>query len=165
MKLSGKFLLLAVISALLIFAALPVSAQDDHVLVLENGTASLDGAPVPEYDYAWHADPSVVHDEVKDAPAEYYTGTEPSGEDAVYIAHDIFYYPEVPAEGFKKVRYDDDTEWVYYYPAEEYQDFIWANLPYFNRKRGRKHISYYSFWPERWANELSSRVHEERILL
>ena len=129
MKLSGKFLLLAVISALLIFAALPVSAQDDHVLVLENGTASLDGAPVPEYDYAWHADPSVVHDEVKDAPAEYYTGTEPSGEDAVYIAHDIFYYPEVPAEGFKKVRYDDDTEWVYYYPAEEYQDFIWANLP------------------------------------
>ena len=43
--------------------------------------------------------------------------------------------------------------------------FIWANLPYFNRKRGRKHISYYSFWPERWANELSSRVHEERILL
>lgn len=129
MKLSVRFLLPAVLLVMLIFAALPVSAEDAHVLILENGTALLDGAPVPEYDYAWHADPAVVHDEVKDAPAEYYTGTEPSGDDAVYIAHDILYYPEVPAEGFKKVSYDGDTEWVYYYPVEEYQDFIWANLP------------------------------------
>ena len=54
-------------------------------------SATLDGETVPEYDYTWNVDPSQVHDEVKDAPAEYYTGTKPTGEDAVYIAHDIYY--------------------------------------------------------------------------
>ena len=116
--------LLALCSAAAVFA-------DDavHQIVLNNGTAALDGETIPEYDYTWHADPSVVHDEVKNAPAEYFTGSKPSGEDAVYIAHDIAYFPEVPAEGFKKVFYDDDTEWAFYYPNEEYKDYIWALLP------------------------------------
>ena len=116
--------LILLVSAAAVFADEPV-----RQIILNPGTAKLDGEAVPEYDYAWHADPSVVHDEVKNAPAEYYTGTKPSGEDDVYIAHDIFYFPEVPADGFKLVRYDGENEWVYYYPVEEYQDYIWANLP------------------------------------
>ena len=46
-----------------------------HQIVLNNGSAALDGETVPKYDYTWHADPSVVHDEVKNAPAEYFTGS------------------------------------------------------------------------------------------
>ena len=75
-------------------------------------TAVLDGQAVPEYDYTWNVDPSETHDEVKDAPAEYYTGTAPSGADAVYIAHDIYYYPELPQEDFQLVNYDGDQEWA-----------------------------------------------------
>ena len=116
--------LLALCSAAAVFADEAV-----HQIVLNNGTAALDGETVPEYDYTWHADPAVVHDEVKNAPAEYFTGSKPSGEDTVYIAHDIAYFPEVPAEGFKKVFYDDETEWAFYYPNEEYKDYIWALLP------------------------------------
>ena len=106
--------LLALCSAAAVFADEAV-----HQIVLNNGSAALDGETVTEYDYTWHADPSVVHDEVKNAPAEYFTGSKPSGEDTVYIAHDIAYFPEVPAEGFKKVFYDDETEWAFYYPNEE----------------------------------------------
>lgn len=122
-------LLLAVLTVGLCLVMAASADESSRRIVLDGGTATLDGEAVPEYDYTWHADPSVVHDEVKNAPAEYYTGTEPSGEDPVYIAHDILYFPEVPVEGFKRVRYDDDYEWVYYYPVEEYADYIWANLP------------------------------------
>ncbi len=98
-----------------------------------NGTwshsAALDGEGVPEYDYAWNVDPSTVHDEVKSAPAEYYTGTKPSGEDAVYIAHDIYYYPELPQEEFQLINYDGDREWAYYYTAQDYENYIFATLP------------------------------------
>ena len=92
-------------------------------------SATLDGAAVAEYDYTWNVDPAEAHDEVKNAPAEYYTGTKPTGEDAVYIAHDICYYPELPQEDFKLVQYDDDREWAYYYTAEGYEDYIFATLP------------------------------------
>ncbi|MBQ6058823.1 MAG: carbohydrate-binding domain-containing protein [Clostridia bacterium] len=111
--------------------------EADHTIVLhseltEDGsythTALLDGQPVTEYDYTWKVDPAVSHDVVKDCPAEYYTGTEP-GDEAVYIAHDIFYYPELPEEIFVRVRYDGDDEWAYYYPTEEYGDYIFATLP------------------------------------
>ncbi len=122
---------LILLSMLMILAVCGAVFAEEPVrrIVLNAGTAELDGVPVPEYDYVWHADPSAVHDEVKNAPAEYFTGEKPSGEDDVYIAHDIAYYPEVPAEGFKLVRYDGENEWAYYYPAEEYQDYIWATLP------------------------------------
>lgn len=92
-------------------------------------SAALDGAAAPEYDYVWHADPSEVHDEVKDSPAEYYTGQAPDGDDAVYIAHDIYYYPELDEDGFQRENYDGSQEWVYRYTAEGYEDYIFSTLP------------------------------------
>lgn len=112
--------------------------KDAHMVVLDSvenadGTythkATVDGVEVEEFDHTWHADPSEVHDEVKDSPAEYYTGTSPDTDAAVYIAHDIYYYPELDAERFSKVSYDGETEWVYYYTAEEYKDYIFSTLP------------------------------------
>ena len=92
-------------------------------------SATLNGVAVPEYDYTWHADPGEAHDEVKNSPAEYYTGTKPSGDDAVYIAHDIVYYPELDESKFQKVNYDGESEWVYMYEAEGYEDYIFSTLP------------------------------------
>ncbi|HIY21999.1 MAG TPA: S-layer homology domain-containing protein [Candidatus Flavonifractor merdigallinarum] len=119
----------------------PASAAGEeavHTLVLHSAqeadgsyshTASYDGEAVPEYDYVWHADPSQVHDEVKDSPAEYYTGDAPDGGDAVYIAHDIYYYPELDTEGFQRTNYDGAQEWVYHYTAEGYEDYLFSTLP------------------------------------
>jgi len=124
---------------LISMVAISASAKTtaDHTIILstvKNGdgsytnSAKIDGASVTEYDYTWHADPSTDHKQVKNSPAEYYTGTEP-GDESVYIAHDITYYPELNTSGFKKVQYDDDTEWAYYYTAEGYTNFIFATLP------------------------------------
>ena len=116
----------------------PDTYEDARVIVLGSTqsadgtythTATLDGEAVAEYDYTWHADPSEAHDEVKNSPAEYYTGTEPDADAAVYIAHDIYYYPELDESAFVKVRYDDDQEWAYYYTAEGYEEYIFATLP------------------------------------
>lgn len=110
---------------------------DTHVIALDSAeqsdgtyshSATLDGKAVAQYDYTWHADPSQVHDEVKNAPAEYYTGTQP-GNEAVYIAHDIYYYPELDPDQFVKVNYDGDQEWAYYYTAQGYEDYIFSTLP------------------------------------
>lgn len=118
-------------------AAAATDAADTHIITLSSSaqadgsyshSATLDGETVSEYDYTWHADPSEVHDDVKNAPAEYYTGTEP-GDDAVYIAHDIYYYPELDADHFVKVNYDGEQEWAYYYTAEGYEDYIFGTLP------------------------------------
>lgn len=92
-------------------------------------SATLDGEEVAQYDYTWNVDSSAAHDEVKNAPAEYCTGTQPSGEDGVYIAHDIYYYPQLPQEDFQLIDYDGDREWAYYYTAEGYEDYIFATLP------------------------------------
>lgn len=92
-------------------------------------TALYEGEEVPEYDYVWHADPSEVHDEVKDSPAEYYTGETSDGSDPVYIAHDIYYYPELDVDGFQRENYDGEMEWVYRYTAEGYEDYIFSTLP------------------------------------
>ncbi len=86
---------------LLVWAAGTADADAEHQVRFENGRVYMDGKPVPEYDYTWHADPSAVRSVPGDVPAEYYTGTEPSGEDAVYIAHDIAYFPEVAADRFR----------------------------------------------------------------
>ena len=91
-------------------------------------TAVYDGTAVTEYDYTWHADPSTVHTDVSNSPAEYFTGTQP-GNEAVYIAHDIYYYPELPTSGFTKMNYDGEQEWVYYYTASEYSGYIFSTLP------------------------------------
>lgn len=112
----------------------------DHVITLDSTqnsdgtwthTATIDGEAVTEYDYTWNCDYTTDHDEVKNCPAEYYTGEKP-GDDAgaVYIAHDIYYYPEIPDENFKLVFYDEDTEWAAYYPeTSKYKDFIFGTLP------------------------------------
>lgn len=87
MKFSKKIIFTAAVLVIILCLTAAVMAEDTvRKIVLDNGTAMLDGEAVPEYDYTWHADPGTAHDEVKNAPAEYYTGTEPSGEDAVYIA-------------------------------------------------------------------------------
>lgn len=92
-------------------------------------TAQIDGKSASEYDYVWHADPSEVHSDVKNSPAEYFTGTAPSGDEAVYVAHDIYYYPELPTSGFKRQNYDGEQEWCYYYTAEGYTSYIFSTLP------------------------------------
>ncbi len=113
------------------------SYADAHRLVLSStensdGTyshvATLDGQTVVEYDYTWHVDPSTVNTDVKNSPAEYYTGTKP-GSDAVYVAHDIYYYPELDSSAFVKTNYDGEQEWVYYYTAEGYTSYIFSTLP------------------------------------
>ena len=118
-------------------AASAASEGDVHTIVLSSTasadgyshTATLDGKSVEEFDYTWHADPGEAHGEVKNAPAEYYTGTKPETGAAAYIAHDIYYYPELPVSGFKKVQYDGEQEWAYYYTAKEYAGYIFATLP------------------------------------
>ncbi len=96
---------------------------------LADHSATLDGAAVPEYDYTWHADPSVDHGQVKNSPAEYYTGTKPTGSDRVYVAHDIIYYPEADQSKFRQVNYDGETEWVRMYEAPGYENYIFSTLP------------------------------------
>lgn len=141
-----QVLLSAFIALCMVIAVAPIAwaasdGSDVHVIVLESAenadgsyihAANYDGETVAEYDYVWHADPSEDHGEdhgeVKNAPAEYYTGTEP-GDEAVYIAHDIYYYPELDADSFVKVNYDGDQEWAYYYTAEGYEDYIFSTLP------------------------------------
>ncbi len=127
-------ILCKLMAAVLLFGciagAVPAKAAEPvQKIVLSDGAATLNAQAVPEYDYTWHADPSQVHDDVKNSPAEYYTGTKPSGEDAVYIAHDIIYYPELEESKFQKVNYDGEAEWVYMYEAEGYEDYIFSTLP------------------------------------
>ena len=115
----------------------PVQAADAHTIVLNSTqnadgsyshTVLYDGAAVTEYDYTWHADPSTVHSDVSNSPAEYFTGTKP-GDDAVYIAHDIYYYPELDSSRFTRINYDGEQEWVYYYTASGYTNYIFSTLP------------------------------------
>lgn len=122
--------LTAVLALLLLtWAAGPAAADAERLVRFENGRVYMDGEPVPEYDYAWHADPSAARGGTGDVPAEYFTGKEPSGEDAVYIAHDIVYFPEVPADRFRMIAYKDDVGWGWYYPDEELGGYIWGILP------------------------------------
>ena len=102
-----------------------------HTIVLSGSTATVDGVDVVEYDYVWHCDPTdPTHTDKKNLPAEYYTGTEPTGEDAVYVAHDIIHFPQLPEEDFVRTNYDGDPVYAYYYPADsEYADYIFAVLP------------------------------------
>ena len=100
-----------------------------HIISLSGNTATLDGEEIEIFDYTWHCDPSVSHDEVKDAPAEYYTGTKPDTTAAAYIDQELYYYPQLPKSGFTRVNYDGETEWAYYYTDGEHDDYIFATLP------------------------------------
>ena len=101
----------------------------DHKIAFTGNGVTFDGAAVKEYDYTWNVDIDGDYDQVKNAPAEYYTGTKPDGTEAVYVAHDIFYYPQIDAEKFQKLNYDGETEWCVYYGNEKYKDYLFGTLP------------------------------------
>lgn len=107
---------------------------DAKVIVLNGDKATLDGKAVKEFDYTWHCDPSVSHSEVENAPAEYFTGTKPDTDDAVYIDQELYYYPLLDESGFKLENYDGEKEWVYRYTDGEHNDYIFATLPNLGNK-------------------------------
>ena len=44
--------------------------------------------------------------------------------------------------------------------------FLWANLPCFDRLRAKRGISYYTFYPEIWANRLGGKkMHLQKEIL
>lgn len=102
---------------------------DALTIRLSGGSATIDLEAVEEFDYTWHCDPSSTHSEVQNAPAEYYTGTKPETDAAVYIDHELYYYPELPESGFTQVNYDGEREWAYYYTDGENDKYIFATLP------------------------------------
>ncbi len=99
------------------------------VIELDGKSATIDGTALEEFDYTWHCDPSTAHDDVKDAPAEYYTGTKPETDAAAYIDSELYYYPKLDESGFKQVNYDGENEWAYYYTDGKHNDYIFATLP------------------------------------
>ena len=101
----------------------------DHKIAFTGNGVTIDGAAVKEYDYTWNVDIDGDYDQVKNAPAEYYIGTEPDGTEAVYVAHDIFYYPQIDVDRFQKLNYDGETEWCVYYGNEKYKDYLFGTLP------------------------------------
>ena len=103
--------------------------SEAKVIKLSADCASIDGEEIEQFDYTWHCDPSVSHDEVDNAPAEYYTGTKPETNAAVYIDNELYYFPQLAEGGFKAVDYDGETEWAYYYTDGKHDDFIFATLP------------------------------------
>ena len=110
------------------------SIKDDypgaHVIALSSASgAKIDGVQVKEYDYTWHVDPSAVHDDVKNAPAEYYTGTKPDTDAAAYIDHELYYFPKLDESGFKLINYDGKREYAYYYTDGVNDEYIFATLP------------------------------------
>lgn len=91
------------------------------IIELQGDKATLDGKVIEEFDYTWHSDTSKSE--------EWYEGTEPDTDKSAYIAHDIWYYPELEEEGFSIVEYDGENEWAYNYTAEGLTDYIYATLP------------------------------------
>ncbi len=102
---------------------------DVHIIELANDKATFNGKAVEEFDYTWHCDPSVAHDEVKNAPAEYYTGTKPETDAVAYIDRELYYYPLLDESGFTLQNYDGEREWIYYYTDGEHNDYIFSTLP------------------------------------
>ena len=96
-------------------------SNDIISIELQGDKATLDGKAIEEYEYTWHSDPSKSE--------EWYEGTEPDTDKVAYIAHDIWYYPELNEDGFTKIEYDGEMEWAYYYTAEGLADYIYATLP------------------------------------
>lgn len=118
----GCLALAALLCLGMIGCAFAEDMDDTHRLVLAENTALLDGVPVEQFDYSWHSDPDVAE--------EWYEGTAPETDAAAYIAHDIWYYPMLDADGFTLQQYDGETEWVYHYTAEGLTDYLYSTLPY-----------------------------------
>lgn len=51
-----------------------------------------------------------------------------------------------------------------YLPVIGIPSAIWANLPAFQKRRSKEHLSYYRFYPEKWANRLGERVTGDKSL-
>lgn len=102
---------------------------DAEVIELDGENATWNGVTVETFDLTWHCDPSVSHDDVKNAPAEYWTGTTPGTEKAVYIDHALPYFPKLDEAGFRLVNYDGETEWAYSYTDGEHNDYLFGTLP------------------------------------
>ena len=105
------------------------ASNEITTIKLSGDSATVDGAEVEQFDYTWHCDPSEAHSDVDNAPAEYYTGTKPETDAAVYIDSELYYFPELPEDGFKSVNYDGEEEWAYYYTDGENDEYIFATLP------------------------------------
>ncbi len=105
------------------------SFTDAVKISLDGDNATIDGTSAEVFDYTWHCDPSVSHDEVKNAPAEYYTGTNPQTDAVVYIDSELYYYPLLDESGFKLQKYDGEMEWTYYYTDGINNEYIFATLP------------------------------------
>ncbi len=52
-----------------------------------------------------------------------------------------------------------------YLPVVGIPSFLWAGLPACRKMRRQKGISYYSFYPEKWADHLGLRVTKEDVSL
>lgn len=105
--------------------------KDAKIIQLYENQATIDNEKIQEFDYTWHIDPSTVHEDVKDAPAEYYTGEKPNEDLTIYIDHELYYYPKLDTSMFKKINYDGENEWVYYYQDGVNDDYIFSTLPCF----------------------------------
>ena len=105
--------------------------KDAKIIQLNKEHATINNDEIEEFDYTWHVDPSTVHEDVKDAPAEYYTGEKPSDDLSIYIDHELYYYPKLDTVKYKKVNYDGECEWVYYYQDGINNDYIFTTLPCF----------------------------------
>ena len=105
--------------------------KDAIHITLQDDSAYIDDSKIKEYDYTWHVDPSSFHEEIKNAPAEYYTGIKPDTSDACYIDHELFYYPMLDESKFKLVNYDGENEWAYYYEDGINNGYIFSTLPNF----------------------------------
>lgn len=51
-----------------------------------------------------------------------------------------------------------------YLPVIGIPSLLWCNMPSLQKRRLRKNVSYYSFFPEKWANRLAEHHVEKRDL-
>ena len=101
--------------------------SENTIIKLDGDKAYLNGVEITETDYTWHVNPTTVHEDVENAPAEYYTGTK-SNED-IYVDHELYYYPDLGIENYKLTTYDGEREYAIYYSDGVNNDMIFATLP------------------------------------
>lgn len=101
--------------------------RDTKIIVLNGDTATLDGKEVEQTDYTWRVDYTAVHDDVENAPAEYYTGTKSDAD--IYIDHELYYYPDFGLDNYELITYDGEKEYALYYRDGVNDGYIFATLP------------------------------------
>lgn len=105
--------------------------KDAKVIQLNEDEATIDNEKIQEFDYTWHVDLNEFHEDVNNAPAEYFTGEKSSDDLSIYIDHELYYYPKLDISKYIKVNYDGENEWAYYYEDGVNDDYIFATLPCF----------------------------------